>query len=207
MKQEIAELHEQNHKPITYTLVDFIKIFGEDLEDMLAANLKSLAAEIPPLEKQLKTIAEKKRKILKQALQEKKFPAEEWDVYWSLGFDFDWDVIQLKNKLAVLYVKRDNIKRTWKLYWELQKPESERHMLDIETAKQYPIENIFPGGMQKKGKRLWGCCPFHKEDTPSLMVDEKNTFHCFGCGKYGDVIEFLMELENVSFAEAVRRLV
>jgi DNA primase len=48
--------------------------------------------------------------------------------------------------------------------------------------------------LEKKGKRLWGLCPFHEEKTPSFTVDpEKQTWHCFGCGKGGDLGDFSME--------------
>lgn len=59
----------------------------------------------------------------------------------------------------------------------------------------------------RKGDRQWGLCPFHKEKTPSFSVsDERGAFHCFGCGKGGSMFDFIMEIENVSFPEAVRIL-
>jgi DNA primase len=54
------------------------------------------------------------------------------------------------------------------------------------------------------GKVLMGRCCFHEDRIPSLAVfPETQTFHCFGCGKGGDVITFLMELEGFSFREAL----
>ncbi|MEG9861183.1 MAG: DNA primase [Parvularculales bacterium] len=53
----------------------------------------------------------------------------------------------------------------------------------------------------------WACCPFHQEKTPSFHVDEnRNRYHCFGCGASGDVVRFVMETENLRFPEAVERL-
>ena len=50
-------------------------------------------------------------------------------------------------------------------------------------------------------------CMFHKENTPSLVIDVvRNTFKCFGCGKGGDVISWKMETEGLSFTEAVQKL-
>lgn len=58
-----------------------------------------------------------------------------------------------------------------------------------------------------KGGRLWGLCPFHEEHTPSFTVSEdKGFYHCFGCGKGGSVFNFLMDIENLTFPEAARRL-
>ncbi len=59
---------------------------------------------------------------------------------------------------------------------------------------------------QKSGS-LWGLCPFHGEKTPSFhVVPERQIYHCFGCGKGGGVISFLMEIENLPYIEAVRFL-
>ncbi|CAJ1227681.1 DNA primase [Levilactobacillus zymae] len=58
--------------------------------------------------------------------------------------------------------------------------------------------------LKKSGKNLFGLCPFHEERTPSFSVSEdKQIFHCFSCGRGGNVFKFLMELEHVSFREAV----
>ncbi len=58
-----------------------------------------------------------------------------------------------------------------------------------------------------KSGRLWGLCPFHNEKTPSFTVnDDKGFFHCFGCGKGGSVFNFLMDIDNLSFIEAVQVL-
>lgn len=61
--------------------------------------------------------------------------------------------------------------------------------------------------LKKSGKNYVALCPFHKEKTPSFTVSpEKSFYHCFGCGKSGDVFTFLMEIEKISFMEAVRKL-
>lgn len=59
----------------------------------------------------------------------------------------------------------------------------------------------------KKGSRYFGRCPFHNEKTPSMCVNQQSGFyHCFGCGKSGDVIDFVMEEESMSFFDAVKYL-
>ncbi|HLE61469.1 MAG TPA: CHC2 zinc finger domain-containing protein, partial [Thermoanaerobaculaceae bacterium] len=61
--------------------------------------------------------------------------------------------------------------------------------------------------LRKTGRNYVGLCPFHGEKTPSFNVSrEKGTYYCFGCKRGGDVIDFVMELERVQFAEAVERL-
>ena len=61
--------------------------------------------------------------------------------------------------------------------------------------------------LTKKGANHWGLCPFHHEKTPSFSVSEsRQIFHCFGCGKGGGAIRFVMEVENLSFPDAVRKL-
>jgi DNA primase len=61
--------------------------------------------------------------------------------------------------------------------------------------------------LKRAGTNYKGLCPFHKERTPSFVVSpDRQTFHCFGCGKGGNVFQFLMEMDGVSFPEAVREL-
>lgn len=61
--------------------------------------------------------------------------------------------------------------------------------------------------LRRRGKNFIGLCPFHQEKTPSFNVNpELQIFKCFGCGKGGNVYQFVMETERVSFVEAVRSL-
>lgn len=65
------------------------------------------------------------------------------------------------------------------------------------------VQNFTP--VVKKSGRLMALCPFHEEKTPSFSVtDEKGVYYCFGCGEKGDVFAFLMNKQNLSFAEAVK---
>jgi DNA primase len=73
-----------------------------------------------------------------------------------------------------------------------------RDRIDIERVVGRAIR------LQKRGRRLIGLCPFHNEKTPSFGVDaEKKLYHCFGCGAGGDVFDFVMRIEGISFPEAV----
>jgi DNA primase len=61
--------------------------------------------------------------------------------------------------------------------------------------------------LKKRGSNLIGVCPFHKEKTPSFNVNPaRNIFKCFGCGKAGDSVRFIMEHEHYSYPEALRYL-
>jgi DNA primase len=67
------------------------------------------------------------------------------------------------------------------------------------------IGNFVP--LKKRGKSYLGICPFHLEKTPSFNVSaEKQMYYCFGCGKGGDVIKFVMEREKASYVEAIEIL-
>lgn len=61
--------------------------------------------------------------------------------------------------------------------------------------------------LKKAGKEYKACCPFHKEKSPSFTVSvEKNFYHCFGCQKNGDAIQFLMDYNKMSYVEAITDL-
>ena len=61
--------------------------------------------------------------------------------------------------------------------------------------------------LKQRGRSFTGLCPFHSEKTPSFTVSrEKQLFHCFGCGAGGDVLTFIMRIENLTFGPALRLL-
>jgi DNA primase len=59
----------------------------------------------------------------------------------------------------------------------------------------------------RKGRRYWGHCPFHSDDTPSFSVNrERGLFYCFGCNTGGDCFTFLQKTKSITFKEAVKEL-
>jgi DNA primase catalytic core len=80
----------------------------------------------------------------------------------------------------------------------------------IETVKDsIAIESIIGENvvLKRSGSNLKGCCPLHNEKTPSFYVrTSAQTFHCYGCGKNGDVIQYVMERDGITFNEALRFL-
>ncbi len=76
----------------------------------------------------------------------------------------------------------------------------------MDVAKVEDIVSDFVN-LKRRGVNLLGLCPFHNEKTPSFIVSPaKNIYKCFGCGKGGDPVRFLMEHENYSYPEALRSL-
>ena len=78
-----------------------------------------------------------------------------------------------------------------------------------EIRQRNDIVDVISGyvKLQKKGSSYFGLCPFHNEKSPSFSVSrQKQMYYCFGCGAGGNVITFIMEYENYTFAEAVRLL-
>jgi len=61
--------------------------------------------------------------------------------------------------------------------------------------------------LTRAGREYKACCPFHGEKSPSFYVnDDKQFYHCFGCGAHGDAVGFMMQIGNLSFIEAVEVL-
>jgi DNA primase len=78
-----------------------------------------------------------------------------------------------------------------------------------EIKDRLPVEQLISGyvPLKKAGRIYKGLCPFHGEKTPSFTVNpERNIFKCFGCGKGGDIFDFVMEMEGLTFPEAIRLL-
>ena len=76
----------------------------------------------------------------------------------------------------------------------------------FDTADIYDVISEFVN-LKKRGVNYVGCCPFHNEKTGSFTVSPaKGIYKCFGCGKGGNVVNFIMEHEQMSYVEALRWL-
>lgn len=78
-----------------------------------------------------------------------------------------------------------------------------------ELRARVPLSDIVGKRVKltRAGREFKGCCPFHKEKSPSFTVNDiKGFYHCFGCGAHGDSIGFLMSHENMTFMDAVEQL-
>ena len=79
-----------------------------------------------------------------------------------------------------------------------------RNILESANIRQVIGEYI---PLKKSGRNWIGLCPFHPDKDPSFSVnEEKQLFHCFGCGQSGDVFKFLMKMQGMNFVEAVKVL-
>src|SRR3990170_1996731 len=78
-----------------------------------------------------------------------------------------------------------------------------------EVRERNDLIEIISGyvALKKTGRTFKGLCPFHKEKTPSFIVDPvKQLYHCFGCQDGGNVFTFVMKMDNLTFPEAVKTL-
>jgi DNA primase len=78
-----------------------------------------------------------------------------------------------------------------------------------EIKGRLPVADVVGETVQlkKAGTTLKGLCPFHGEKTPSFVVTPaRDTWHCFGCGKHGDIFTFVMERDTLGFPEALQQL-
>ena len=80
-----------------------------------------------------------------------------------------------------------------------------RHFIDDLLARVDIVDIVDSRvKLKKKGKNYGACCPFHNEKTPSFSVSqEKQFYHCFGCGVHGNSIDFVMEFDRLDFVEAI----
>lgn len=78
-----------------------------------------------------------------------------------------------------------------------------------EIKEKNPVEEVIAPyvNLKRAGRNLKGLCPFHSEKTPSFTVyPESNSYYCFGCGAGGDSVNFVRQIENLDYIEAVKRL-
>ncbi len=84
----------------------------------------------------------------------------------------------------------------------------DQRFLDELTARSDIVDVVGSYvSLQPRGSEYWGCCPFHSERTPSFHVrPDQQMYYCFGCKKGGGVINFVMEIENLSYPDAIHFL-
>lgn len=130
------------------------------------------------------------------------------DWYWKCAGEilFDKEINSLENEL--LQKSKILLDLTDIPLPKLYIPKGTITETHIQTARETPIEGLYRGRLSNCGHyRLKGLCPFHQEKTPSFTVfTNTNRFYCFGCAKHGDVIDFVIDTNNLSFIEAIKTL-
>jgi DNA primase len=109
-----------------------------------------------------------------------------------------------------------NCSESWRIHWKSKRANYFIELIILmrfpqtfidDLRRQADIVRVIQDyvSLKKKGANWMACCPFHQEKTPSFSVNPaKDIFYCFGCSKGGSVFNFVMEMERVSFPEAVR---
>lgn len=189
-----------------YTLKECVVEFQDSLHEILPVKIKELNHEYEVLSGLYRLRVNDLKDRTSPALKAHNIPQEEWSVYWAFVSGFDWTLIRRKEKLAEVITELDNVLNAYNILTSLKEP-NKFEELDIDGAKEYPIQSLYYGELKKAGRLFKGKCPFHQEDSPSFFVYPNNTFHCFGCQEHGSSIDFVMKLEGISFVDAVRRLV
>lgn len=86
----------------------------------------------------------------------------------------------------------------------VERPKRGKRTIDdneLTAAKKVPLSNFI-----KFDRRGFAICPFHNEKTPSLKRDKQNRWYCYGCGAYGDVIDMVMKLHDLTMKEAIKKI-
>lgn len=177
---------------------DLIATFREELKEIIQEKLNQCLKRIEWLEKEKeiwaevitetefpKPIYKQIAKTMAAAEYQEKYLILKWLAYW----------LRLSEKVFEKLIEKKVIEKFERFSdWEIQK------------AKEHPFEYLYAGELRNSGSKLVGLCPFHNERTPSFFIFDNNTAHCFGCQWSGDTIKFLQELHELSFHQAVRRL-
>jgi hypothetical protein len=196
---EIDRLEKQWRENNKTTVIQDLESFGLEASDF-QEKLDGLNDEIRRFNKWI----ENKRYVLSKkfakTMKEHEIGLDEWEEKWGV-----WELILVGNdlkRLEELTNERIMITNTIRLLSSDNKEFEE----SVARAKTYPIEDLLNTPIKQMGSKKWARCPFHEDKKPSLMIDSKNTCHCFSCGFNGDSIEVAQKLLNLPFKEALRRL-
>lgn len=196
-----------NMKNSHVTLMKAVAIFKDDLQPVLDEKIAVLKPAIKARKFLLEMHQTINHKEFAELMRENNIDLKEWDLYqllYSMIIRQQYPEIRENERILEGHVKElKNIENAQNI---LRAIKDGGDLFDIELAKNYPIEKMFPTGLIKSGKYKKGICPFHEDKDPSLVIYPGNTFFCFGCHEHGDAIDFYMKLKNVSFAVAVRDL-
>jgi hypothetical protein len=168
--------------------VQLIEVFKDSKADLIVI----FREEIKKLGAQAETITKKIRAKSQEEVQ--------WeDKVWA-----DIAMTRLEENRDEIFKRIDQLKfRIRSLQGKKIKDEITQD--DIDAAKLIPITEYYTARVRRSGGTLHGLCPFHEERTPSFTIwVAKNRFKCFGCGVFGDSIDYVCRTEKLEFLDAVK---
>ena len=182
-------------KPITkINLTESLEIFSDNLVDIKQACIENVSD------------------ILMNTPHQTTGDAKHWVEVIAERTDESVETLELEVRKMIIKEKTEHYLRTIKRIDAIQNPVKSFNKItevDIERAREYPIEEMYDNGRLFNGGsgRKCGRCPFHKERTPSFYIHSDNRWSCFGsCSEHGDSIAYYMKLHNVNFIQAVKAL-
>ena len=129
---------------------------------------------------------------------------------WPITIDTDPLVVDVIMEIDNLEKEQvvDSRRRVIKRIVSRQQPRKTGRVTDqmIETAREYPIDQLFAELTGERPRHKMAHCPFHPDSTASLSLGKYNRFKCFGCDESGDTISLVMKLDGKNFIQAVRDL-
>jgi len=181
----------KNNQSPTPTDREWLEMYPKETRQMLREKLAELEPE-----------ATKLRQVIKDDFKKASLSPD--DINTWLVYDYATEI-----GLVPRYIElKKQIKR---FKWLLTPPRADKSGIteaDIEHARQVLLEVILGHELRSAGgSKQKTLCPFHAEKTPSFIVyTDQNKWHCYGCGKSGDGISYVMEQEHLTFQEAVIKL-
>lgn len=206
--QEGWELESRIREEPVITLRQAVETFKDDLKPILKAKFEELLPEFERLGKELKAEKDRRKNAFVDIMEKKNIPEEEWQLYWAFAMlYFQSDCREQIDRFANINAQLENIRQAWSILMFIT-GEKTGGEIDVDMARTVPLETLVSSKIIKAGGgKLKTNCPFHAEDTPSFFIYQNtNSYYCYGCGKGGDVIKFIMDLEGLTFIDAVRRL-
>ncbi len=172
---------------------ELLEIFKDALSEIIPEKLFELEEEKQGLINIIKDEIKKIRKEIKAK--------DQWFCKLFLKHTFITDLLLVEKQISYfLHLKYLS---------EYHGKNKEEWQEKVDRALEYPIEEIVCRDitLRRSGQNLIGRCPLHEEKTPSFYIYLKNnSFYCFGCSTGGNVINYVMKRQNISFKEAVEYL-
>lgn len=186
--------------------VDDIDIFKGDIEDILTEKIPEIEMDLKRLKERLEFKTYLRANRFREDIKGRGYSQEQKEMMWGLVYMFhDSGLRERIEELEKELSRLKRVKATFDSRFKNIKPKGGITDDDIINAKGIPIERFYEGQLRRTSNKLMGRCPFHEEKTGSFFIYvDSNTYHCFGCGRGGDVISFIQNSNGLSFLESVK---